>query len=164
MSLLGLSTPRVRFAAAPLGTSRQGQPTKGDAMADRIDGRARELIEARNFCHVATISRDGTPHLAVVWVDTDGEEVLLNSADGRAWPGNLRRDPRTRLTIVNSENPYEYVSVKGRASEITPEGADEHIDALAKKYLDEDEYPFRQPGEVRLIVRIAPEKVALRGG
>ena len=132
-------------------------------MSDAIEGRGRELLEARNFCHVATLATDGTPHVAVVWVDTDGQDVLLNSSEGRIWPENLRRDPRTTLTVVNSENPYEYLTVKGRVVEMTHEGANDHINAMAKKYLDKDEYPFFQPGEVRLVVRIGPERVAVRG-
>jgi PPOX class probable F420-dependent enzyme len=133
-------------------------------MPDMIDGRSRELLQDKNFAHVVTTSRDGTPHVTVVWVDVDGDEVLVNGAEGRAWPANLRRDPHVTLTAVNLENPYEYVTVKGEAVEITPESADEHIDALAKKYLDKDEYPFRKEGEVRLKIRIRPDKVALRGG
>lgn len=133
-------------------------------MSEVIDGRAGELLEATNFCHVATLARDGTPHVAVVWVDADDGDVLLNSSEGRSWPENLRRDPRTTLTVVNSENPYEYVTIKGRMVEMTHQGANDHIDALAKKYLDKDEYPSLQPGEVRLLVRIRPERVALREG
>jgi PPOX class probable F420-dependent enzyme len=133
-------------------------------MSDSIDGRSRELLQDKNFCHVVTTRRDGSPHVSVVWVDVEGDEVLLNGAEGRVWPANLRRDPKVLLTVVNLANPYEYTTIKGRAVEITPDGADEHIDALAKKYLDEDEYPFRQEGEVRLKVRIQPEKVSLRGG
>jgi len=133
-------------------------------MADSIDGRSRELLDDKNFAHVVTTGRDGSPHVSVVWVDVEGDEVLVNDAEGRVWPANLRRDPKVLLTVVNLENPYEYTTVKGRAVEITSEGADEHIDALAKKYLDKDEYPFRQEGEVRLKVRIQPEKVSLRGG
>jgi PPOX class probable F420-dependent enzyme len=133
-------------------------------MSDSIDGRSRELLEDKNFCHVVTTGRDGSPHVSVVWVGVEGDEVLLNGAEGRIWPANLRRDPKVLLTVVNLENPYEYTTIKGQAVEITPDGADEHIDALAKKYLDKDEYPFRQEGEVRLKVRIQPEKVSLRGG
>jgi PPOX class probable F420-dependent enzyme len=133
-------------------------------MSDTIDGRSRELLLDKNFAHVATVGRDGQPHAAVTWVDVDGDEVLVNSAEGRAWPANLRRDPRVTLTVPNSDDPYEYVTIRGRVAEITPEGADEHIDHLAKKYLDEDEYPFRKPGEVRLKIRIEPEKVTRRGG
>lgn len=133
-------------------------------MSDSIAGRSRELLRAKNFAHVATIAPDGTPHVAVVWVGVDGDDVLLNSAEGRVWPRNLRRDPRVVVTVVNHDNSYEYVAIRGEAVEITPDGADEHIDALAKKYLDEDEYPFRKEGEVRLKIRVRPDKVTLRGG
>ena len=133
-------------------------------MRGQIEGRSRELLEGKNFCGVVTIGKDGRPDVVVVWVDTDGEGVLLNSAEGRAWPESLRRDPRVTLAVANHENPYEYVAIDGEAVEITTEGADEHIDKLAKKYLDKDEYPFRQPDEVRLLIRVRPEKVSLRGG
>ncbi len=133
-------------------------------MPASIDDRSRELLGAKNFAHVATISSDGTPHVAVAWVDADGDEVLVNSAEGRVWPRNLERDPRVTVVVANHDNPYEYVTIKGEAVEITPESADEHIDALAKKYLDADSYPFRQEGEVRLKIRIRPDKVSLRGG
>jgi PPOX class probable F420-dependent enzyme len=128
-------------------------------MATQIDGRNRELLEAKNFCAVATLRKDGTPHLATVWVDVADDHVLLNSARGRAWPTNLERDPRVTLLVQNMENPYEYVSIRGRVAEITTDGADAHIDALAKKYLDRDEYPFRTPDEQRIIVRIEPDQV-----
>lgn len=125
----------------------------------QIEGRSRELLEAPNFCFVATVRADGTPHVAPVWVDVEGDEVVLNSAKGRAWPTNLERDPRVTLTVADKDNPYEYVSIRGRLAEETTEGADAHIDAMAKKYLGQDTYPFRQPGEERIILRITPEKV-----
>lgn len=132
-------------------------------MAESIEGRSRELLEEPNFCFVATLRRDGTPHVAPVWVDVDGDEILLNTARGRAWPSNLARDPRVTLTVANRENQYEYVEIRGRMTAETPEGADQHIDALAKKYLGLDAYPYRQPGEQRIIVRISPEQVNYRG-
>jgi PPOX class probable F420-dependent enzyme len=128
-----------------------------------IESRSEQLLKAKNFCHVGTIRKDGTPHIVPVWVDTDGGEVLLNTAKGRAWITNAERDPRVTLTVQNFENPYEYVTIRGRVAEVTHEGADEHIDALAKKYLDKDTYPLRQPGEVRLKVRIVPEYVHHNG-
>src|SRR3954453_1989564 len=128
-------------------------------MAEEIEGRARELLEAPNFCNVATIRSDGTPHVTPVWVDVEDDLVVLNSAEGRAWPKNLRRDPRATLTVQNLENPYEYVTLRGRVAEDTHEGADDHIDRMAKKYLGKDEYPYRQPGEERVIFRIRPDRV-----
>jgi PPOX class probable F420-dependent enzyme len=128
-------------------------------MAAQIEAKSRALLEAPNFCFVATLRANGTPHVVPVWVDVDGDVVLLNSAKGRAWPTNVARDPRVTLTVPNGENMYEYVSIRGRAVELTEEGADAHIDALAKKYLGQDSYPFRTPSEQRVIVRIEPDVV-----
>ncbi len=128
-----------------------------------IEGRARELLEAKNFCHVGTVGADGAPHVVPVWVDTDGDHVVLNSAEGRVWVRNAERDPRVTCTVTNSENPYEYVLINGRVAEHTTDGADQHIDAMAKKYLGQDEYPFRQPTEQRVIFRILPERVRHHG-
>jgi PPOX class probable F420-dependent enzyme len=136
----------------------------GDAMSTTIAGRGEELLRAKNFCHVATLRANGTIHDVPVWVDVQDGLPTLNTAEGRVWPRNLERDPRVTLTVQNLENPYEYVEILGHEAERTHEGADAHIDALAKKYLGEDEYPYRQPGEQRLIIRVAPERVTLRGG
>ena len=133
-------------------------------MADKLEGRVRELLEAPNFVAVATLDTDGTPDVKVVWADVDDDHVVLNSAEGRKWPRNLRRDPRVTVTVVNHENPYEYAVIRGRLAGDTHDGADENTDKLAKKYLDEDEYPFRQPGEQRVMFRIQPERVNMHGG
>ncbi len=133
-------------------------------MPQTIDGRSRELLEAPNFVTVATLRADGTPHLAPAWVDVQDDRVVLNSARGRTWPSNLERDPRVTLTVQNHENPYEYVSIRGRVTEMTEEGADDHIDAMAKKYLGQDRYPFRSADEQRVIVRVEPERVTHHGG
>jgi PPOX class probable F420-dependent enzyme len=133
-------------------------------MSVRIEGRAEELLEGKNFCHVATLRTDGSVHGVPVWVDVQDGRPVLNTAAGRGWVRNLERDPRATLTVPNMENPYEYLEIRGRLAERTPDGADAHIDALAKKYLGKDEYPFRQPGEQRLIVRIEPEYAKVWGG
>ena len=132
-------------------------------MSTTIAGRGEELLRAKNFCHVATLRANGTIHDVPVWVDVQDGLPTLNTAEGRVWPRNLERDPRVTLTVQNLENPYEYVEILGHVAERTHEGADAHIDALAKKYLGEDEYPYRQPGEQRLIIRVAPEEVKLHG-
>jgi PPOX class probable F420-dependent enzyme len=133
-------------------------------MSATLDDKSRSLLENKNFANVATVREEGDPHSAPVWVDVDGDMVLLNSAKGRAWPTNLERDPRVTITVQNLENPYEYTSIRGEVTEQTTDGADAHIDSLAKKYLDRDEYPFRRPGEERVIVRIRPLHVFHRGG
>jgi len=130
-------------------------------MAATLDDRSRALLEAPNFCHVASHREDGTIHTVVVWVHPHGDEVWLNSAEGRVWPANLRRDPQVTLTVTNKDNPYEYVTIEGRVVGDTHDGADEDIDALAKKYMDADTYPFRKEGEQRVIFRLEPEHVRL---
>jgi PPOX class probable F420-dependent enzyme len=132
-------------------------------MSAKIEGRSAELLEGKNFCHVATLRADGTVQGAPTWVDLQNGRPVLNTAEGRAWPRNLERDPHVTLTVQNMENPYEYVEIRGKVAERTHEGADEHIDALAKKYLGQDEYPYRQPGEQRVIIRVEPEHVFVQG-
>jgi PPOX class probable F420-dependent enzyme len=132
-------------------------------MSVKIEGRAEELLQAKNFCNVATLRADGSVHGVPVWVDVQDGRPVLNTAEGRAWLRNLERDPRVTLTVPNLENPYEYLEVRGRLAERTHEGADEHIDALAKKYLGAEEYPYRQPGEQRVIVRVEPEHARIYG-
>jgi PPOX class probable F420-dependent enzyme len=132
-------------------------------MSSKIEGRSEELLKAKNFCHVSTLRRDGSVHGVPVWVDVKQGRAVLNTAEGRIWPNNLARDPRVTMTVQNQENPYEYVEIRGRVAERTHEGADEHIDALAKKYLGQDTYPYRQPGEVRLIIMVEPQHVHLYG-
>jgi PPOX class probable F420-dependent enzyme len=118
-----------------------------------------DLFTKKTFAHLATVGRDGAPQSTPVWVDYDGTHVRFNTARGRVKDRNLQRNPRIALSILDPENPYRYLQVRGRVAEMTEQGADAHIDALAKKYLGKDEYPFRRPGEVRVIVKIAPEKI-----
>jgi PPOX class probable F420-dependent enzyme len=133
-------------------------------MSATIDGHAEELLKAKNFCVVSTLREDGSVLATPVWVDVQDGRPVLNTAEGRTWPRNLERDPRITLTVQNSENPYEYVSIRGTVAERTHDGADAHIDAMAKKYMDADSYPLRQPGEQRLIIRVEPEHTTVYGG
>ncbi|HMD52407.1 MAG TPA: PPOX class F420-dependent oxidoreductase [Solirubrobacteraceae bacterium] len=133
-------------------------------MSARIEGGSEQLLKGKNFCNVATLRADGSIHAVPVWVDVQDGRPVLNTAEGRVWPRNLERDPRVTLTVQNMENPYEYVEVRGRVAERTTEGADEHIDALAQRYMGVESYPLRQPGEQRLIIRVEPEHVHHWGG
>jgi PPOX class probable F420-dependent enzyme len=101
---------------------------------------------------------DGSPQVTPVWCDYDGQHVLINSAKGRVKDRNMRRDPRVGLDIVDPDNPYRHLSIRGRVVSIDENGADEHIDKLAKKYLGQERYPRRAPGEVRVIYKIEPER------
>jgi PPOX class probable F420-dependent enzyme len=128
-------------------------------MADTLEGRPAEIIEGKNYAHVAIPRRDGTVQTVIVWAHAENGNVLLNSQEGRAWPENLRRAGTATVTVMADGNPYEWVAVTGRLAEDTHEGADEHIDFLAKKYLDADSYPFRQPGQQRIKFVLRPERV-----
>ncbi len=119
---------------------------------------AHRLLDEPNFAHIATLMPDGTPQVTPVWIDLDGDTVVFNTAKGRAKHRNLLRDPRVAISVLDGDNPYSYLQVRGRA-EFVEDGADAHIDKMAKKYLDKDEYPFRQEGEERIIVRVVPEAV-----
>jgi PPOX class probable F420-dependent enzyme len=122
------------------------------------DAGPQELLAAPNYAVVSTISSDGSIHSTIVWISSEGHKVAVNSAVGRVWPTNLEHDPRITVVVFESGNPYHFVEIRGRASGAT-DGADEHIDALAKKYIGQDEYPFRQPGEQRIKFVIEPEHV-----
>jgi PPOX class probable F420-dependent enzyme len=115
-----------------------------------------DLFRGPNFGVVATISADGAAQVSVVWVDCDGDDVLFNTAVGRAKPRNLARDPRCSVLVTDHEDPYEWVAVRGWA-EVSPEGGDEHIDKLARKYTGSGWTP--RPGQQRLVVRVHPEQV-----
>jgi PPOX class probable F420-dependent enzyme len=121
------------------------------------------LTEGRNFAAVSTLMPDGSPQVSVVWIDSDGKHVIFNTAEGRIKPKNLRKDPRVAVAVMNSENPYEQVIIRGRVVEMTHDGADAHIDRLAKKYLGVDKYPYRGSGEQRVIIKISPDHVATLG-
>jgi PPOX class probable F420-dependent enzyme len=129
-------------------------------MVGQISEGVRKLFEEANFGHLATLMPDGSPQVTTVWVDFDGRHILVNTAEGRQKPRNIRRDPRVAIEVMSQENPYAHALVRGRVVEVTNDGAEEHIDRLAKKYLGRDKYPFRQPGERRVIFKIAAEHVA----
>jgi PPOX class probable F420-dependent enzyme len=119
----------------------------------------KQFFKKPNFGHLATLEPDGSPQVTPVWIDVDDEHILINTAKGRKKVRNIQRDPRVSVEVADQENPYSMLSIKGKVVEITSEGADAHIDAMAMKYLGKETYPFRQPGEERLIMRIQPEKV-----
>ncbi len=118
----------------------------------------RELLEQPNFAVVSTHDENGTIHNSVIWVNAENGHVAINSAVGRKWPTNLERDPRVNLLVYDSNDPYHYLEIRGHA-EPDREQADEHINALTRKYMNQDEYPFRQPGEQRIKFVVKPERV-----
>jgi PPOX class probable F420-dependent enzyme len=119
----------------------------------------RDLFKKKAFAHLATLMPGGQPQVTPVWVDHDGRYILVNTAVGRQKDRNLQRDGRLALSIIDPDNPYRYLEVRGHVAERTLEGADAHIDAMARKYLGQDKYPYRRPGEVRVIYKVEPEHV-----
>jgi PPOX class probable F420-dependent enzyme len=117
-----------------------------------------KLLREPAYCQLATLMPDGSPQITQVWVDTDGEHVLVNTAQHRQKTKNVRRDPRVAVNVVDPNNAWRLAMVRGRVVDVTTEGADRLIDELAKKYLDADTYPFRDPSEVRVTLKILPEK------
>ncbi len=122
-----------------------------------------DLFNKSAFANLATLMPDGTPQVTPVWVELDDGRVVVNSAKGRRKDQNMRARPKVALSIQDPENPYRYLEVRGTVDEITEEGGDAHIDTLAKKYLGQDSYPYRQPGEIRVIYRIRPERFSTYG-
>ena len=119
-----------------------------------------KLLREPAFCQVATLMKDGSPQITQVWVDTDGEHILVNSAVGRQKDRNVRRDPRVAVNVVDPANAWRIAMIRGKVVEITTDGADALIDALAKKYLGVDSYPFRNAEETRVTYKILPEHIS----
>jgi PPOX class probable F420-dependent enzyme len=132
-------------------------------MATQVPEKYADLFKKKAFANLSTLMQDGSPQVTPVWVDYDGKHVRVNSALGRVKDKNIRRDPRVSLAIQDPENPYRYVEIRGKVVEITQSGADDHINSLSQKYLGNPVYPYRKPGEVRVLYKIAPEKFSSNG-
>lgn len=132
-------------------------------MTAQIPESHRDILQGKNFAHIATLMPDGSPQVTPVWVALDGDFVLFNTAEGRQKARNLDRDGRVALSVHDQANPYRYIQIRGVVVSKTTEGADASIDSLAKKYLDLDSYPYRTPAETRVIYKIRPEHVQTSG-
>ncbi len=132
-------------------------------MALEIPQKYQDLFEKRAFANFVTLMPDGSPQVTPVWFEFDGTHVLVNSAKGRQKDRNIRRDPRVALSILDPDNPYRYLELRGRVEEITEEGAARHIDKMAYKYLGKEKYPYAQPGEVRVLYKIKPVRMSSMG-
>jgi PPOX class probable F420-dependent enzyme len=136
---------------------------KEATMAQRIPDKFLDLFRQPAFAHLATVMPDGTPQVTPVWCDFDGTYLIVNSAKGRVKDRNMIRNPSVALSVMDPKNPYRYLAVRGKVAQITEEGADQHIDRMAKKYLNLEKYPNRRPGEVRVMYKILPEKISTMG-
>jgi PPOX class probable F420-dependent enzyme len=122
-----------------------------------------DLFEKPAFGFLGTVMPDGSPQVTPIWVGYDGRHVLVNTAKGRVKDRNMRANPNVSIAVIDPANPYRYVEVRGKVDEITEQGADDHINAQAKKYLGVDTYPYRQPGEVRVLFKVAPTRISSMG-
>jgi PPOX class probable F420-dependent enzyme len=115
------------------------------------------------FAHIATVMKDGSPQVTPVWFDYTGGKIRVNTAKGRVKARTLKPGARVALSIQDPENPYRYLQIRGKVLNCTENGADPHIDSLAKKYLGKDKYPFAQPGDVRVMCEIEPTSAQAMG-
>jgi len=132
-------------------------------MASKIPDQYMDLFQKKAFANFATLMPDGSPQVTPVWVDFDGTHVLVNSARGRQKDKNMQKNGRVALSILDPDNPYRYLQIMGTVDDITEEGADAHIDKMAKKYMGKDSYPFRNPQETRVVYKILPQKTQTMG-
>jgi len=128
-------------------------------LAKKLTETGIKLIEGKNFAYLATLLPDGSPHVTPMWVDHEGDMLLMNTAVGRVKQRNITRDPRVSITIVDSNNPYDRIIIHGRVVDQTEQGAEAHIDKLAKKYTGANKYQKTSPNERRIIIKIEPLKI-----
>jgi PPOX class probable F420-dependent enzyme len=144
-------------------------PTKDDEVFDKVDVSSgaseldkkdiQRLFQGRNLAFVSTLSKDGSPHITPVWADMEGDLILINTFETSTKNKNITKDPRIAISVVENNNPYNMVSIKGKVIERTTEGADEHLKKLAKRYLGIGKYYYRKPNHRRIILKVKPEKV-----
>jgi PPOX class probable F420-dependent enzyme len=156
-----------RSCRSVIGCARSLDPYRIErrtAMAVQLTAEQRKLLDGKNFAFVATLADDGSPQVTPVWIEYDGKHVVFNTEQKRAKVRHMKRDPRISISIADHENPYHYIEIRGKVVEITATGAFEGIDRLAKKYIGQDKYPWNKPDDVRVVVKVQPEKVLGMGG
>jgi len=131
-------------------------------MADTLGDEARQLINRPVLATLATVAADGSPQVTPLWVELDGDDIVVNTAQGRAKARNVERDQRVAVCVIDPDDPYSVVVVRGTVVEVTTDGADAGIDRLAKKYLGVDTFPNRRPAEVRISVRIRTDRITMQ--
>ena len=156
---MGVARPAIAFRAGLFLVDESH--TDHGAQMTQLTKKARQRLSDPNLGFLATIMDDGSPQVSPVWVDVDGDQILVNTAKGRRKERNLRRDPRVAISVADNDDPYDKVDIRGRVVDWVGGGeANAHIDRLALKYLGEEKYPWRKPGEERLIMKIKPEKIS----
>jgi PPOX class probable F420-dependent enzyme len=128
-------------------------------MAVKLTPDQERILKSPVFAHIATINPDGSPQNSPVWIEYDGTHVLVNSEEKRRKVKNVKRNPNVSISVQKSDNPYSYLEIRGKVVDVTREGAFEDIDRLAKKYMGQDKYPYNQPDDQRVILKIEPTRV-----
>ena len=128
---------------------------KGNQMTEQVS----KILSDKNFAFLGTLMKDGRPHVTPVWVDLDNDHILINTAEGRIKHKNLTRDPRVSISLIDKNNPYSMVTIQGTVVDQIKEGADDHIDKLARKYLKAEKYPGHSPSVKRIIIKIKPDRI-----
>jgi PPOX class probable F420-dependent enzyme len=146
----------TRDAIAKISARRFGMPAT-------VPESHKDLLQKPAFGAFTTLMPDGSPQTTPVWVDFDNGKVIVNTALGRQKDKNVRHDPRVAITLIDPQNPYRYLEIRGHVDEITEDGAEKHIDKMAKKYLDKDKYPWGRPGEKRVLLKVSPDKFSAMG-
>ena len=124
-----------------------------------MDSKAETLLNGKNLVFLATSMADGSPQVTPVWGDFEGSYIRINTAEGRLKHKNILRDPRVAISVVDSKNPLDMTSIRGKVVEIIPDYEYKHADFLTKQYMGKETYPFKRPGEKRVILKIEPEKI-----
>ncbi len=133
-------------------------------MSDQLSPASIAILHKKVLAHVATLGPNGEPHVTPVWIDVEDNDLIINTALGRAKARNLANDARVAVSLTDPDDAYSVIAIRGTVTGFTTDGADAVIDRLAKKYLDLDEYPFKREGEVRVTVRIHVDHVAQQPG
>jgi PPOX class probable F420-dependent enzyme len=133
--------------------------------ADRLSPGAVKLLQEKQLAHLATTMADGSPQVTPVWIDVapDGSYLLINTAEGRVKTRNMSRNPNVAISVVDNTNPYRLAVIRGTIVERRHEGADQDIDNLARKYLGQEKYPWRNPAQQRVTLIIKPTHIVERG-
>jgi len=131
-------------------------------MSAELSDAVKELIDETNMASLATVMADGSPHVSTMWVGRRDNTLIMNTVEGRVKTNNMLRDPRVSVSVYRESSPYQNVHVRGRVVKMEQEGGEQGIDDLSNKYMGKD-YPWRNPGDVRLVVEIEPESVATMG-
>ena len=127
----------------------------------KLSDKQKKFLQGKNFAFVATLNKDGSPQVTPTWVDADDEHVLINVTTTRQKAKNIKRDPRVAVAVADQTNPYTMIAIQGKVVEqITGKEAEDHIDKMARKYLGQEKYPYRAPGEQRVLLKIEPMKTA----